>query len=84
MMSWYGTGMGWGGWLVMGLFWLLLVAVVATLVVRSLPRTARHSAGADPRLETPEEILRRRLAEGTIDTETYQKQRAALMQGRRR
>lgn len=81
MMGWYGSGMGFGGWLFMGLFWLVLLGVIIWAVVRLLP--ARHNgyAGSNTR-ETPEEILDRRFARGEIDAETYQAQRATLAQAR--
>jgi putative membrane protein len=84
MMGWYGGGMGWGGWLGMGLFSLLLVALIILLVVRLLPGTgwAGTDQGGAPRPESPEAILDRRFAQGEIDLETYQVQRAALAQAR--
>jgi putative membrane protein len=68
--------MGFGGWLFMGLFWLVLLGVIIYAVVRLLPThdgPARSSA-----TESPEEILDRRFARGEIDVETYQMQREAL------
>ncbi|MCU7731003.1 hypothetical protein ODJ79_45435 [Actinoplanes sp. KI2] len=83
MMGWYGGGMGWAGWLGMGLFWLALIAVIVLLVARLLPGTGPSDPGrSDPRLDSPEEILDRRFAHGEIDLDTYQKQRAALAQAR--
>ena len=79
-MGWYGGGMGFTAWLVMGVFWLVLISVIVWLVVRLLPGT---SSGRAER-ETPEEILDRRFARGEIDLETYQSQRAALSQARER
>jgi putative membrane protein len=86
MMGWYGGGMGWGGWLMMGLFWLLLLAVIVFLVVRLLPGAGQSGAGQGgaERQESPEEILDRRFARGEIDVEAYQKQRDALAQARGR
>jgi len=86
MMGSYGGGMGWGSWLGMGLFWLLLLGVILFLVVRLLPGSGQGGAGQGGfdgrRLESPEEILDRRFAQGEIDVETYQVQRAALAQAR--
>lgn len=84
MMGWYGGGMGWGGWLAMGLFWLLLLAVIVFAVVRLLPGAAQHGPDRDDpaNRESPEEILDRRFARGEIDLDTYQQQRAALAQHR--
>jgi len=87
----YGGGMGWGGWFVMGLFWLLLLGVILFLVVRLLPRAGQggsrqspsgQGVSGDPGAESPEEILDRRFARGEIDIETYQAQRAALAEAR--
>lgn len=76
----YGWGMGWGGWLIMGLFWLALLALILFLVVRFLPTSGDGPRRA--REDVPEEILDRRFARGEIDLETYQTQRAALTQAR--
>lgn len=80
-MMGYGWGMGWGGWLVMGLFWVVLLALILFLVVRLLPTSGGGGQG-QPGVDTPEEILDRRFARGEIDLETYQAQRAALAQAR--
>ena len=82
MMGWYGNGMGFAGWFVMGVFWLGLLGVIIWAVVRLLPsrHDASSAAGAP---ETPEEILDRRYARGEIDHEAYQTQRAALAESRR-
>lgn len=79
MMGWYGGGMGFGAWMFMGVFWLVLIGVIIWAVVRLLPgRSGDLVAGR----ETPEEILDRRFARGELDLETYQVQRAALLQAR--
>ncbi|WP_232303925.1 hypothetical protein [Pseudofrankia sp. DC12] len=84
----YGGGMGWGGWLGMGLLWLLLLGVILFLVVRLLPGAgqggSRQGVSGGPAAESPEEILDRRFARGEIDIETYQAQRAALAEVRGR
>ena len=76
MMGWYGHGMGWGSWLGMGLFWLLLLALIVFLVIRLLPSADRPTHGAAA--EAPEDILDCRFARGEIDEQTYAAQRAAL------
>jgi putative membrane protein len=81
MMGWYGGGMGPLGWLAIGVFWLILLALIMWLVVRLLP----SSAGGMPRRtgESPLDILDRRLASGEIDLDTWQAQRAALLGAQR-
>jgi putative membrane protein len=79
MMGGYGSGMGAGGWVLMGLFWILLLALIFWAVVRLLPRSDRADRPAEG---TPEEILDRRFASGELDVETYQVQRNALAAAR--
>lgn len=77
MMGMYGGGMGWGAWLAMGLFWLILIGLIVWLVVWLLPGSgggATRSTG-----ESALEILDRRLASGEIDLEAWQAQRAPLV-----
>jgi putative membrane protein len=79
MMGWHEGGFGYGIWMFMGLFWLVLLGVIIWAVVRLLP--ARRT-GPERELETPEDILDRRFARGEIDLDTYQAQRAALASAR--
>jgi putative membrane protein len=69
-MMGYGWGMGFGGWLVMGLVWLVPLVVVG-LVLLLLPRGL-------PRVDSPEEILDRRYARGELDVDEYRRVRAEL------
>jgi len=81
MMGWYGGGMGWGAWLAMGLFWLVLLGLIVWLVARLLPGSdggTTRNAG-----ESALEVLDRRLASGEIDLEAWQAARAALVAARR-
>lgn len=68
------NGMGMGGWLLMALFWIVLVA----LIVWALTRFASSSRSESQALETPEQVLDRRLARGEIDSEAYEELRATL------
>jgi putative membrane protein len=65
------SGMGAAGWLVMVLVWVLLIALVVLLVVRLFPA---RGEGRQPAAlaEQPREILKRRLASGDIDLDTYE------------
>ncbi len=84
MMGWYGGGMGLLGWLAMGVFWLALLGLIVSLVVRLLPGSG--SGTTRDVGESAMEILDRRLASGEIDLEAWQAHRAALVsaQGERR
>lgn len=81
MMGWYGGGMGWVGWLGMAVFWIAIIALIIWLVVKLLPASS-SSASPPPLGESPLDILDRRFARGEIDLETYQIQRAALIEAR--
>lgn len=86
MMGWYGGGMGGGAWVLMGLFWVAVIAVIVWLVVRLLPDRAGAppappvppAAPAAPAQDSALEILDRRLARGEIDPDTYRAIRAVL------
>ena len=82
MMGWYGGGgMGALGMVGMGLFWLILLGLIVWLVTRLLP-----ASGEQPNRTTGEsavEILDRRMANGDIDTQVWQTQRAALLSAQR-
>ncbi|NMM24026.1 MAG: hypothetical protein HHJ11_11090 [Phycicoccus sp.] len=81
MMGWYGGGgMGSFGWLGMGAFWLALILLVIWLVVRLLP--GNGSGTTRDTGESALEILDRRLANGQIDVEPWQAQRAAILTAR--
>ncbi len=77
-MGWYGSAMTGWGWVLMGLFWLVLIAVVVVLVARLLPGSPPRTRAADAH-ESALDTLDRRLAEGDIDLRTYQAQRAAII-----
>jgi putative membrane protein len=67
----------------MGLFWLILLGLIAWLVVRLLPASNGRTHDTD---RSALEILDRRLASGEIDVDAWQAQRVALVgaQGDRR
>jgi putative membrane protein len=77
-----GFGMGAGGWVLMTVFWIVVVAVVVWAIVRLVPsrtddvREPPRAAAEPP--EKPREILDRRLASGEIDVETYEELRSQL------
>jgi putative membrane protein len=82
-MMGYGWGMGFAGWVFMGLFWVVVIGLVVWAVLALLPS---GRGGALPGRETPEEILARRFAAGELDAEQYRRAReelAAARAGRR-
>lgn len=78
MNGWYG-GMGAGGWILMSVFWVVLVAVVVWAGAHLLGRGGRSVERIDL-AERPEEVLDRRLAAGEIDAGTYDALRTKLRQ----
>ncbi|MEP7193064.1 MAG: hypothetical protein ABI903_09390 [Actinomycetota bacterium] len=80
MMGWYGGGgMGSFGFVGVGVFWLVLILLVIWLVVRLLPGSGSATTRST---ESALEILDRRLANGQIDVEPWQAQRAAILTAR--
>lgn len=80
-----GFGMGAGGWVLMMVFWVVLVAVIVWAIVRLVPSRTddvpdpqRWADESRPSAEAPQEILDRRLACGEIDVETYEELRSKL------
>ena len=71
MWMFSGYGMGAAGWLLMAVFWIALMALVVFAVVRLLPRTEPTPTPRE-QPEEPREILKRRLASGEIDVDTYE------------
>lgn len=90
MMDWYGGGMNGAGsfmWVLMGLFWIGLLALIIYFVVKLLPGSgsaerAGVASGATPG-ESPEAMLDRMFAAGDIDEETYRARRGAMIEMRR-
>ncbi len=75
-----GGGMGWGGWLAMGLvlviFWALVITGIV-LLVRSVGH--RHGVAREPAGTTAAlHILDDRFARGEIDAEEYSRRRQLL------
>lgn len=70
--GWHHDDVGSGWWIVMMLGMAVFWGAVILLVVWLL------RGGLERRGETPEETLRRRLADGSISVEEYEQRRAAL------
>lgn len=78
-MMGYGWGMGFAGWIFMGLFWLVVIGLIVWAIVALLPGAR---SGGPGRAERPEEVLDRRFALGEIDAEQYRKAQEELAASR--
>lgn len=80
--SMHGGDVGFGWWLVMTIGMVLFWGGVVALLVFLLRGDGRGSRSQDaaPAGPTPREVLDRRLAEGSIDVEEYERRRR-LLQG---
>ncbi len=67
------AGWGWAGMLLMGVFWIAVIAAVVWLIARMVRGTRGRI-----RRPTAEDILRERYARGEIDQETYERMRSEL------
>jgi putative membrane protein len=65
----------------MGLFWLILLAMIGWLVVRVLPASGQQPTPATG--ESALEILDRRMASGELDMAQWHAQRGALLAAQR-
>jgi putative membrane protein len=76
MMSGWGMGYGFFGWLMMFLFWILIIAAVV-LGVRWFINDGKLKGL--PREEAPLDILKKRYASGEIDKEQFETMKQELM-----
>jgi putative membrane protein len=79
----YMHNFGWGWWMVMSIgmvaFWVLLIYGIFWLV-RGGQDAQKRGAPPPETPETPEQILKRRLAQGEISIEEYRRLAEALEQ----
>lgn len=75
-----GMGFGFGGWILMILFWVLLIAAIALLIKWLIsPRSGSDSEPASERRSNRAlDILRERYARGEIDHEEFEERRRRL------
>jgi len=74
---WHMHDVGWGWWLLMSVgmvaFWTLVLYAIVLVARAAAPGRSRHDDA-----EAPTEVLRRRLAEGQITVEEYERLRGVL------
>lgn len=78
MMYGWDNGMGAGGWVLMILSWVALIALIVWAIARLFPAISGGARREEADAETPHQILDRRLARGEIDTDEYARLRDAL------
>lgn len=78
MMYGWDNGMGAGGWVLMILSWVALIALIVWAIARLFPAISGGARREDADTATPQQILDRRLARGEIDTDEYARLRDAL------
>lgn len=78
MMTGFGMGFGWFGFVFMAIFWVGLIAVAMWLFSNLFPQKAQTSVGNAP--ESPTTILEKRYARGEISKEEFEAMRQDLEQ----
>lgn len=81
MMNGFNDGMSAGGWVLMSVLWVVLIAAIVWAAAAVSSRNGGRS-DADGLLERPDEALDRRLASGEIDVDTYDMLRRKLRDAR--
>ena len=75
---------GWGGGIFMGVFWLLVIALIVFAIVYLVRQTGGRQFAGGPRggpppdRESPRDILDRRYAEGELSREEYEQMKKDL------
>ena len=79
MMNGWETGMGAGGWALMIILWIALIALVGLAITRLFSSSRDGGSVHDgPAEQSPGRLLDQRLARGEIDVETYERLREVL------
>jgi len=76
MMSGWGMGYGFFGWLMMFLFWILIIVAVVLGVRWFIDQGKLKGSSVE---EIPLDILKKRYASGEIDKEEFETMRRELM-----
>ncbi len=76
MFNGFHDGMGAGGWVLMAVLWVMVLALVVWVVARLWPsRSGTEKDAVEVSADGPRGILDRRLARGEIDAQTYEELR---------
>jgi len=76
MMSGWGMGYGFFGWLMMFLFWILIIAAVVLGVRWFIDQRKLKGSSVE---ETPLDFLKKRYASGEIDKEEFETMKRDLI-----
>jgi putative membrane protein len=77
-MMYWGNHMGTGGWIFSILATVVFVALIVALIVWMVSPNSRSDGSSEVTVESPRDILDRRLASGEITVEQYSRLREAL------
>lgn len=78
MMTGFGMGFGWLGFLMMAIFWVAIIAAAVWLFSNLFPQN--NQSTLDNESETAVSILQKRYARGEISKEEYETMRHDLEQ----
>jgi len=78
MMTGFGVGFGWLGFLMMAIFWIVIIAAALWLFSNLFPQNKQTTSGDSS--DTAVTILKKRYARGEISTEEYEAMRHELEQ----
>ena len=78
MMTGFGMGFGWLGFLLMAIFWIVIIATAVWFFGNLFPQNKQSTHGNES--ETAVSILKKRYARGEISTEEYEAMRHDLEQ----
>ncbi len=78
MMTGFGMGLGWLGFLMMAIFWIVIIAAAVWLFSNLFPQNRQTQTG--DAAKTAVTILKKRYARGEISTEEYEAMRHDLEQ----
>jgi putative membrane protein len=78
MMTGFGMGFGWFGFVVMAVFWIVIIAAALWFFSNLFPQNKQITSGDTP--ETAVTILKQRYARGEISREEFEAMRHDIEQ----